>query len=257
MLLPHVYARSPYSMKYGEKATYDVYFKWGLIMSRAGEAVFSYQKDRSVSGASSRYDLHFKTTKVFDRFFKMRDTIAGYYNTDKKLIKSIKKTNEGGYYSIDKLTFKYGKRNTKIKSLRYTPSKVKIDTVLTAAGDVADLLGAIYHMRSLDRSKLKSGSVFPLTVAIGRDLVKMKLCYHNQAVIDRGKVKYNTLYFTLDIYDEAFESSKTSAEVWIGNDDNLLPVKVRSKLKVGYVEVYLKNASSTAHSLKCRIEIPK
>lgn len=245
------------TMAYGEAVTYDIYFKWGPLMPRAGDAVFMYNRDHNVTGASSRYRMHFKTAKFFDGFFKMRDTLSTYYDDDKKLVHSIKATDEGNYYSVDKLTFNYGGETTKIRSLRYTPTKVKIDTTLTATGEVTDILGVVYYLRGLDREKLQSGDTFPLTVAIGRDLVKIQFIYENQSIVDRGNVKYNTRYFKIDIYDEAFESTKTSAEVWMGDDDNFLPVKVRSKLKIGYAEVYYKNASNLAHPLKCRIEIKK
>ncbi|MDR2914558.1 MAG: DUF3108 domain-containing protein [Tannerella sp.] len=243
------------AMSHGENIVYDVYFKWGLIMPRAGEATFSYNRDNSISGASSRYSLHFKTTKFFDNFFKMRDTLTTYYDGGNMLVYSIKMSDEGSYYSVDELKFRNGEENTKIHSRRYTLSKVKIDTTLTAIGNVTDLLGAVYHLRGINRNKLQSGDTFPLTVAIGRDLVKMQFIYQNQSIVERGNIKYNTRYFKIDIFDEAFESTSTSAELWVGDDDNFLPVKVRTKLKIGYAEVYYKNSSNLAHPLKCRIEI--
>jgi hypothetical protein len=245
------------AVNFGESVTYDVYFKWGLIMSRAGDATFSCDSDYSVDNSSSCYRMLFKTAKFFDNFFMMRDTLNTYYNDNRKLVYSMKSSDEGGYYSVDKLTFTHSKENIKIHSLRYTPSKVKVDTVITAQGNITDLLGVVYYLRSLDRTRLKSGDTYPLTVVMGRDLVKIQFIYRNQAIIERDKVKYNTRYFVIDIYDEAFESSKTSAEVWIGDDDNFLPVKVRSKLKIGYVEVYYKESSNLAHPMKCCAAIKK
>ncbi|MDR0575500.1 MAG: DUF3108 domain-containing protein [Tannerella sp.] len=245
------------AMSLGENSVYEAYFKWGLIMSRAGEASFSYDRDHSVSGASSCYSLHFRTTKFFDNFFKMRDTISAYYDNDNRLVYSIKKSDEGDYYSVDELKFKSEEENTKIHSRRYASSRIKIDTTLTVTGDVTDLLGVVYYLRGINRNKLRHGDTFPLTAAIGRDLVKMRFIYQNQSVVDRGNVKYNTCYFKIDIFDEAFESASASAEVWIGDDDNFLPIKVRAKLKIGYAEIYYKNSSNPAHPLKCRIEIKK
>ena len=245
------------SMNYGESISYDIYFKWGLIMPRAGDAVFSYNKDNSVAGASSRYEMSFKTTKFFDNFFKMRDTLTCYYDNDNRLIYSRKGSDEGGYYSVDELTFRYEKENVNIHSLRYTPTRVRIDTTFSATGDVADLLGTAYFMRGIDRNKLQSGDRFPLTVAIGRDLVKIMFIYQSQSIVEHGNVKYNTRYFKLDIADDAFESTNTSAEVWFGDDDNFIPVKLRSKLKIGYAEIYYNSSSNLAHPLRCRIEVKK
>jgi hypothetical protein len=242
------------AMRYGEKVSYDVYFKWGLIMPRAGDATFRYDREGSVDRAAARYRLQFKTAKFFDGFFKMRDTLDTYYNDRDEPVYSLKCSDEGGYYSVDRLTFLYGYENTRIHSLRYASSQTKIDTMLTASGDVTDLLGVIYYLRRLDRTRMQSGNIYLLTVAIGRDLVKIQFTYRNQSIVEHGGVKYNTRYFVIDIYDEAFESTKTSAEVWMGDDENFLPVKVRSKLKIGYAEIHYRESSGLAHPLSCRIE---
>ena len=245
------------TMNLGESISYDIHFKWGF-MYRAGDAVFSYDRDNSVANATSRYRMTFKTTKFFDAFFKMRDTLSCYYNSDNVLLYSKKETDEGNYYSIEELTFNYGEKETNIHSLRYTPTRVRIDTVLTTTdSDIADLLGTIFHIRGINRNNLQNGDVFPVTVAIGRDLVKVRFNYQNQSIIEQGNVKYNTRYFKIDILDDAFESTKTSAEIWISDDDNFLPIKVRTKLKIGYAEIFYKSSSNLAHPLKSRIDIKK
>jgi hypothetical protein len=246
------------AMNYGETAVYDVYFKWGPIMSRAGDATFSYDRERTVSSASSRYSMQFKTAKFFDGFFKMRDTLKTYYNDRDELVYSLKCSDDGGYYSVDQLTFHYNADHpVGIHSRRYTHSQVKIDTALMATGHVTDLLGTIYYLRRLDRTKLQHGKTYPLTVAIGRDLVEIRITYRNQSILERGNVKYSTHYFVVDISDDAFESTKTSAEIWMGDDENFLPVKVRSKLKIGYAEIHYRESSGLAHPLSCRIEMPR
>ena len=245
------------TMNYGENISYDIYFKWGLIMSRAGDAIFSYNKDNSVTNAFSCYKMSFKTAKFFDNFFKMRDTLTCYLDNDSRLIYSRKGSDEGGYYSVDELKFSYGAENTTIHSLRYTPSRIRVDTTFFVTGDVSDLLGAAYYLRGIDRNNLQSGDRFPLIIAIGRDLVKMQFVYQNQSIVEHGNVKYNTRYFKLDIFDDAFESTSASAEVWVGDDDNFLPVKVRSKLKIGSAEIYYNSSSNLAHPLMCRIETKK
>jgi len=246
-----------FSMKHGENIVYDLYFKWGLLMF-AGDATFNYKPDRSVTGASSSLSMSFKTSKFFDTFFKMRDTLEGFYNHDNTLIYSIQRTNEGNYSAIDELTFNYGVEKTSVHSKRIRPTnRVTIDTILTTADNVTDMLGVFFYMRGVNRKILKPGDIFTLTAAFGRDLVKVQFIYQNQAIVERGNVKYNTHYFKIDIFDDAFESMKTAAEIWIGDDDNFLPIKLRTKLKIGYAEVYYKNSSSLAHPLSCSIVVKK
>jgi hypothetical protein len=55
-------------------------------------------------------------------------------------------------------------------------------------------------------------------------------------------IRYRTHHFFVDIYDSAFVQSKSAAEVWVGTDERHLPLKVRSKLKIGYAEIYCKTS---------------
>lgn len=249
------FAQIPASLNPGEAVTFDVYFKWGLIMPRAGEATISFKRNNSVPKASYQYRLLFKTAKFFDNFFSMRDTLSGYYSDKSQLIYSDKRTNDGDYYSVDELFFSYKDNATTVHSRRYTLSRVKIDTTMTAEGFVTDLLGAFYFLRSVDRKTLNSGDVFDATTAIGRDLVKIRYIYQNQSIIERGNFKYNTRYFKIDIHDDAFENVTTAAEVWVSDDDNFIPIKIRTKLKVGYAEIYYKSSSALAHPFSSRIEM--
>jgi hypothetical protein len=91
-------------------------------------------------------------------------------------------------------------------------------------------------------------------VAIGRDLVKVVCSYRGRAVVEREHRQYRTHRFVIEVYDEAFEQSKSATEVWVGDDDNHLPIKIRSKLKIGAVEVYYKSAVNLKAPLTCRIK---
>jgi len=245
-----------YSMKHGENIVYDLNFKWGFIM-HAGESTFTYNRDQSVGGATSLLSMSFKTNKFFDGIYKMRDTMSAYYNDDNVLIYSIQQTNEKGYIATDELRFNYGTDSTFIHSLRKRPTRISHDTTLVTTGIVTDMLGVVHYIRGINRKTLKPGDIFSLTTAVGKDLVKVQFLYQHQEIISRGNVKYNTHYFKIDIFDEAFESSKTAAEVWIGDDDNFIPVKLRTKLTIGYAEVYYKDSSGLAHPLSCSIQIKK
>lgn len=65
---------------HGERVDYDLYFKWGLIMSKAGLATLSVE-DSEYQGASAwRYNLLFRSAGVIEKVFSMRDTMDCYYS---------------------------------------------------------------------------------------------------------------------------------------------------------------------------------
>ena len=117
------------------------------------------------------------------------------------------------------------------------------------------MLGATYFLRTLPRASLRAGDVFPAVMAVGRDLVKVNLRYHGPDVVEHGKARYRTHRFSIDIHDDAFTQTRSAAELWVGADDNFVPIKIRAKLKIGYAEVYFRSASRLKAPLTCRTEV--
>lgn len=242
----------------GEKVNYQLYFKWGLIMAKAGEASLAVDKASFQNQPAWQYSLHFRTNGIFERIYRMRDTLTSFYSYDKGLLLyGNKHSDEGDYYSVDELTFAYQDNKAYIHSKRYTPTRTKIDTTLIAEGNVHDMLSATMYLRSLDWEQLKMGDENPFLIAVGRDIVHAAFRYEGQQVIEREGVKYRTRHFYVDVYDEAFTQSKAAGEAWIGDDENHIPIKIRAKLKIGAAEVYYQSSENLKYPLSCGISFAK
>jgi len=220
-------------------------------MPHAGRATLSFGSTTYRGDKASLYTMRFATSKFFDAIYRMRDTLNCYYTTDGVLLYAIKYADEGGSLLIDELTFAYSGNRTSVHSHRYTPVKTNIDTTLvTTSGYVFDMFGVIFYIRTLDISKFSPGDRVTARVATGRDLVTVACTYMGLSVVERDNRRYHTRLFTLDVYDETFEQSKSATEVWISDDDNHLPIKIRSKLKIGAAEIYYKSATGLKAPLK-------
>ena len=92
---------------------------------------------------------------------------------------------------------------------------------------------------------------------VGRELVNARFRYTGQQIVEHKEAKFRTRHFYIDIYDEAFSQAKEAAEVWIGDDENHIPVKIRAKLKIGAAEVYYKDSYNLRAPLTCRIVVQK
>ncbi|MCD7977274.1 MAG: DUF3108 domain-containing protein [Tannerellaceae bacterium] len=242
----------------GEQISYDIYFKWGLLMPKAGQANFVIKRTPYEQHNSWNYNLIFRTNGIFEKIYKMRDTLECFFTPNHQLLFSSKRTTEGGRYMVENITFTNKGNKTQSHTHRYNLESTRIDTTIITDGCVYDMMAGVMFLRTIDWSNIQRGQEFATKVAIGRDIVNMSFRYVGQAIVERNEnLKYRTRHFYIDIYDDAFTQSKEAAEVWIGDDDNHLPVKIKAKLKIGAAEVYYNSSSNLQYPLTSRIEIPK
>ena len=78
----------------GEEVQYELYFKWGLLMPRAGHATLSIRDAEYEGEPSCHYRLIFRTSGIIEKVYKMRDTIDCHFTPDMLLLRSEKRVNE-------------------------------------------------------------------------------------------------------------------------------------------------------------------
>lgn len=241
----------------GEKIYFDVYFKWGILMPKAGTAVMSID-DVSFRGKNAlRQELTFRTTGIIERAFSMRDTINTYYTPQLLPLFYEKHALEDGYYVVDEMDFIYKDGKTYIPTKRYDRHRTKIDTTHVVDGCMFDILGITMYLRALNMENVEIGDEFPASFVMGRDVVQIKYRYAGQSIVERGEsLKYKTLKFDMDVYDEAVTQTKNAFEIWISDDENHIPIKVRAKLKIGAAEAYFKKVTGNRYPLTSEIRIP-
>lgn len=241
----------------GEKIDYDVYFKWGILMPKAGTAVISIDEATFRGEKAIRQQLTFRTTGLIEKAFPMRDTIDTYFTPELLPVFYEKHALENGYYVIDEMEFQYQGGQTRIPTKRYTPQRVKIDTVHVVNGCMFDILSVTMYLRSLNMENVAIGDEFPASFVMGRDIVQIRYRYAGQSVVERSEtLKYKTLKFDMDVYDEAVTQTKNAFEIWISDDENHIPIKIRAKLKIGAAEAYFRKITGNRYPLSSEVVIP-
>lgn len=227
-------------------------------MAKAGTAKFSMKETRYNKQPSYLSKLSFKTTPTFDRIFKIRDTLYSYANLQLEPVFHTKHLNEGNTHYKEKLTFtSFGTTYSKATSARYNlDGTVRFEKELEASEQAFDLVNIFVFARTLDYDKLTPGTVLSLSSFVGRDIVKMKVRYVGQVILEKGSdKKFKTLKFEADVVDEAFETSKNAMEMWISDDANRIPIKIKAKLKIGSAEAELSSYKGTKYPLSSLVVI--
>lgn len=244
------------NMQPGEKIDYDIYFKWGILNPKAGSAQISYSATEYNQKDAYLYKLIFKTAGIAEKVYKTRDTLTNVYSSDHILLKAAKHTREKDRYNIDETTFDYRQSKTYARMRRYDLTRTKADTTYTVDGCLLDMLSSTFFVRNIDWEKLKPEDSFSATIVSGKSLVKIIIRYKGQRILEISEnVKYNTCYFSIEVDDKTFESNST--ELWMSDDKNHIPLKIKTKLSIGAAEVYYNSSKGLQYPLTSIIKIKR
>ena len=239
----------------GEKLNYSIRYKWGLLMVRAGSANYSVAATTYKSAPAHKFSLSFRTSSGFDRIFKIRDVLHSYANMNMEPLFHQKSLSEGSTQYNEEMTFlRFGATKTQARSVRKNlDGSVRFDKSLEANGMAYDMVNLFTLARTLDYASLTSGKSISLSSFIGRDVVQMRAHYRGQTVIEKGKEKYKALKFDIDVVDEAFDTSEKAVEIWISDDQNRIPLRIKAKLKIGAAEAELSSSSGLKHPFTSKV----
>lgn len=105
------------------------------------------------------------------------------------------------------------------------------------------MMSIIYYVRTLDCDILKEAKVLTVDFLSGKDIVKMDIHYKGLEIIKANDGnEYACVKLNLVIYDNAFADKKEAMRVYLSNDNNRLPVRIDSKLKIGSTKIIMKKA---------------
>lgn len=227
-------------------------------MAKAGTARFSISDSKYKGEPVVMSTLSFRTTSTFDKIFKIRDTLHSYVNDRMEPLYHKKFLNEGSTCYTEELRFKkFGHQQSIATSARYGPDgSVRFEKELEATEFAFDLVNTFIFARTLNYDLLTPGKTLSISSFVGRDVVKMKVRYVGQVILEKGTdKKYKTLKFEVDVVDEAFETSKNALEMWVSDDPNRIPLKIKAKLKIGSAEAELDSFKGNKYPLSSLVII--
>ena len=264
-LLGFIFAASPnyaqsdsLPFQSGEVLNFDIRYKYGLVMLKAGTAKYKINAGTLNGQPSYRSSLDFKTSSFFDKIFMIRDTLYSHAsNPELTPLYHKRSVNEGStHFKEDVFILKHTPTYSEARVKRERNNEIRFDTILTANKLGYDLLNLFVFIRTLDYSTLKVGDNFQLVAFMDKSNINIILHYVGQSVIEKSsKVKYKTHKFNVDIADKAFNTSKKSLEVWISDDDNRIPLKLKAQLKIGAAEADLSSYSNLKNSFNAEVKI--
>ncbi len=223
---------------FNEKLNYRIHY--GIINA----ATVSMEVKGSLEDVYGRKCYHIvaegKTLKSFDWAFKVRDKFETYLDNECLApIKFTKNIQEDKYIDDDFVIFKH--------DLKKLYSK-KGD--LTMPAYTQDVISALYYIRNIDFSNANSGDKYPVDVYLDNKIYNLGFKFSGRETLktDIGTIRCLKFVPTL-IVDRVFKS-QDDMTVWVSDDENKIPIRVKANIMVGSIKVDITSYSGLKNDFK-------
>ncbi len=234
----------------GEKLTYDLYYKYGILNMKGGIATLNTEATSYKGDDAYKMTLHASTGGLIGSLFTVDDTLTSYM--DKNLIPQlfIKGASEGKDYTRERQIYSYQNNYTSIRAIRHRNGKFIFDENIITERCTYDMMSILAFARTLNYSNMQKGDNTQVQFITGKRLVNMYIRYMGTSnlKVNNGKT-YEAVELSLMILDKAFVDQEEAMRVWITNDENKLPLQIHTNLKIGEMRSVLKDFSGNKHPI--------
>ncbi len=113
------------------------------------------------------------------------------------------------------------------------------------------MISTFYYLRNqIDRFKLKEGDFTDVNMFYGDENFKFRLKFLRKEVIKTKFGSISTLVFRPYVESGRVFKEKESLTVWISDDDNKIPLKIKADLAVGSINADLDEYKGLKHWFK-------
>ncbi len=189
-----------------------------------------------------------KTTGFASIFFKVDDTYESYF--DKKTgapYRFVRKIDEGGYTKDVEINFDYNKDKAELNDKK---NKKKLNFDIQHG--IQDLISAFYYLRNnYDPKDLVVGESVKLEMLFDDDGVfNFKLKYLGKETVKTKFGKVKCLKFRPMVQSGRVFKEQESLSLWVSNDDNRIPIRIKADLTVGSIKADLDGYNNLKHQFK-------
>lgn len=211
----------------GEKLTYIV--KFGPIVGGNASLVLKQitYNNRQVYYASGEA----KTVGLAEKLYSVKDVFESYFDMNSLLpLKAVRDVKEGNYRKHDEATFNQSTNTV------YSTRK---DSTYQVPRHTFDMVSLLYYIRSLDLKSLQPGSVLHTVTFFDEELFPFDIRYKGKEDVKTRFGKIRCFRFDPVVEPGRMFESEDDMTIWISDDRNKVPVKVRFDLLVGSLHVEL------------------
>lgn len=169
-------------------------------------------------------------------FFKVDDNYESYFDkVTNKPFQYVRKIDEGGYTKNQEGFFNQEKNKVLVKDY-----KNKTEKTFSVTENVQDIVSTFYFLRNHPNiDKLKVGESIVVDMFFDDEVYKFKLKFIGKEVLKTKFGTAPTMIFRPIVQSGRVFKEEESLTVWISDDENKIPLRIKASLAVGSIKADL------------------
>ena len=182
-------------------------------------------------------------------FFEVDDNYESYFDKQTgKPYQFVRKIDEGGYTKNQEGFFNQATNKVLVKDYKH-----KNEKTYSFPKGTQDIVSAFYYLRNYPTiDKLKVGESVAIDMFFDNETTKFKLKFLGREDITTKFGVISAMIFRPLVQSGRVFKEKESLTVWISNDQNKIPLRIKAELAVGSIKADLDAYKGLKHPFKVK-----
>ena len=190
------------------------------------------------------------TTGMSKWFFNVDDNYETYFDkATGKPYQYVRKIDEGGYTKDEEGFFNQDKNTILVKDYKNNNSQT-----FATSENIQDIVSTFYYLRKHPSvNKLKVGESITIDMFFDQESTKFKLKYIGKEDLDTKFGVVPCMIFRPLVQSGRVFKEQESLTVWISDDDNKVPLRIKASLAVGSIKADLESFKGLANPFTIKV----
>ncbi|MFC4871424.1 DUF3108 domain-containing protein [Negadavirga shengliensis] len=224
----------------GEELTFKVKY---LFFSAAEAKMMISDEIHHINGRPTyKIDVFGRTLSIFKLFY-VKDNWGSYVDTARIIpYRSYRHIEEGNYRKHEVIDFDHQKKAAHVRLFDRENEKVTEIHEYNIPSNIQDVVSGYYYLRTMDLRNLKSGDVVTIPGFFDKKIHNLNLIYEGKDKLSTQIGDFKTFVFSPIMPSNKLFRGKKPIKIWITDDENRIPVKIKAHLLVGALDMDITEA---------------
>lgn len=237
-----------FSFDVGEKLEYRVHY--GMLNAATATMVVADQIKIRNKRPCYKIDVYGRSVGVFDMITRINDNWGTYVDTAAIIPhRFYRNIEEGRYRKYEIVDFDHQNDLATTITLDKQTKEPRETKKSAVPDNVQDMVSGYYFIRTLDFSNIKEGTVISVDAFFDEERYDFKIKYLGKQSLRTRLGKFRTLVLQPVMPNNKLFSGENAITVWLSDDSNKIPLKIKANMVVGAVEIDIKKISGARNGV--------